>query len=287
MKTFRKALQSEQFAITAELSLNAENPARQALEQAEVLTGRVDGVVVGGDPHISPTALAALLIRNGVDPVVKLNCRDRNRIALHSDLLGLRAIGVSSLVLNRDGDSNSQDHIPAKAVFDVNCRELVAMAHSINEEEWSDGHHEFLIGTLGEAFEPGPEWAGEPLVARAGAGARFLQTLPCFDVGVLRVYLQKLVELKLTWSYSVTVTLAPLCSAEAARRLLEDRQGTVIPEDLIHSLETAADPEREGIEICANLMREIADIPGVSGVNLLTLENPGAVVETIRASGLT
>ncbi len=118
------------------------------------------------------------------------------------------------------------------------------------------------------------------------AGARFLQTQPCFNLVLLRRYLQGLVQAKVTWKYSVIVTLAPLPSAKMARWLAENNRGALIPDALIERLENSTDPEQEGIEICAELMREIADIPGVSGINLLTLGNPRAVTASIKASGL-
>jgi len=290
MKTFRKALQGAGFPITAELSLRKETTVDEALEQAAMLAGSVDAFQVSENPHswaqVAPHALASLLIRLGIDPVPRLTCRDRNRIALQSDLLGLRALGVSSLILNKGSQLPAGNELGAKPVFDLSCRELVAMAHAMNEEEWADGDHEFVIGTSATVFAPKPGWSAESLSARATAGARFLQTQPCFNLNLLRRYMQGMVEAKLTWSYSVIVTLAPLPSAETARWLLQNGRNTVIPDALIDRLENTPDAEQEGIAICAELMQEVARIPGVSGINLLTLGNPGAVVAAIEASGL-
>jgi methylenetetrahydrofolate reductase (NADPH) len=160
------------------------------------------------------------------------------------------------------------------------------MAASMNEEDGADAERGFLIGTSAAAYSPAIGGDAESLLARAGAGARFLQIRPCFDAGALREYMQKLVQAKLTWNYSVIVTLAPLCSVETARWLLENSMGALVPESLIAKLDKADDPENEGIDLCAGLMREYAGIPGISGVNLLTLGQPGAVGSAIRSSGL-
>ena len=98
--------------------------------------------------------------------------------------------------------------------------------------------------------------------------------------------MHRLVEARITWYYSVIVTLAPLPGADAARWLLKNSRETVIPEALVQRLEKAANPEREGVDICAGLIREISKIPGISGVNLLTLGNPESVIAVIESSGL-
>ena len=102
----------------------------------------------------------------------------------------------------------------------------------------------------------------------------------------MRRYMQQLVEKKLTWSYSVIVTLAPIPCARTARWLAENSHGAVVPHQVVKRLEDAANPEKEGIDICAGLISDVASVPGVSGVNLLTLGNPGAVKTAIMASGI-
>jgi methylenetetrahydrofolate reductase (NADPH) len=290
LKTFRQALQSAEFAVTAELSAQRETSIDGMLSQAADLAEFVDAVQVREDSHskvlVSPLAVSSLLLGNGIDSIPSLSCRDRNRIALQSDLLGLRAMGVTSLILNRGKRFPKEIEHEAKPVLDINCRELVAMAHAMNEEEREGAAHEFVIGTGARAQSPGPGWSPEPLLDRASAGARFLQTQPCFDIELLERYMQRLVEARVTWHYSVIITLAPLPHSDVALRLMENSPETIIPKALIHQLETAADPEQEGIDICAGLMKKLAKIPGVTGVNLMTLGNPEAVVAAIDTSGL-
>jgi methylenetetrahydrofolate reductase (NADPH) len=290
VKSFRTKLQGTGFPITAELFLARRTTVDEAMKQAGQLAGCVDAIQVADNPYswaqISPLALASLLIREGIDPVPRLACRDRNRIALQSDLLGLRAMGVSSVVLVKGSLLPEGNDLKAKPVFDLGCPELVALAQALNEEGRRDAGHEFVIGTGATVFGPEPGWNADYLLARAMAGARFLQTQPCFNLVLLRRYLQGLVRARVTWKYSVIVTLAPLPSARMARWLAENSRGVLIPDELIERLENSKDPEQEGIEICAELMREIAGVPGVSGINLLTLGNPRAVTASIKASGL-
>lgn len=242
-------MQSNAFTLTAELALHDQTTAENVLGQARLLADSVDGIQIAESPgagaQVSPLALAGILIRNGIDAIPRLTCRDRNRIALQSDLLGMRAIGVTSVMLTRGGDIPKDHEVMAKPVFDVTCHELIAMAHAID-----DG---MLIGTDATVFSPPADRDTDELLARANAGARFLQTQPCSNIDELRQFMQGLVEAKITWSYSLIVTLSP---------------------------------EREGVESCAELMREISGIPGVSGVNLLCLENPETVIAAIAASEL-
>lgn len=122
------------------------------------------------------------------------------------------------------------------------------------------------------------------LFSRAAAGASFLVTQPCFSVDVLKAWLQRLVELKLTWKFAVVVTLAPLPSAETARWLQLHSRGVAIPQELLASLDSAPDPEQAGIDHCIELVREVREMPGVSGINMLTLGNPHAAAAVLQAA---
>jgi methylenetetrahydrofolate reductase (NADPH) len=289
LRTFRQALQERLFTVTAEFSFQSETSVDEVLHQAEMLSGAVDGFQVAENPQAymqtSVVALAALLKQRGLDPVPQLSCRDRNRIALQSDLLGLRALGITSVLLNKGGRLPVEDETVAAPVFDLNARELVAMAQELNDEA-ENLSSELLIGTDATVCAPGPRWSPDPLLGRAAAGARFLQTQPCFNLKMLRKYMRRLVEEKVTWQFAMIVTLAPLPSAETAAWLQDNIRGALIPPALVERLQHADDPEQEGIDICAELIREIVAIPGISGINLLTLGNPPAVRAAIEAAGL-
>lgn len=290
MRTFREAIQGEKFAITAELTLKRESSEDDVLQQADSLGPYVDGIQVSDNPfawvQMSAVTAAGILIHHGIDPIPILTCRDRNRIALHSDLIGLRAVGVTSVLLMR-GHRVPENHvIAATTVFDTTGRELIAMAADLGEDEKMGPGRAFLIGTGARAFRPNRGWRAESLLERANAGARFLQTQLCFNMDILRHYMKRFVEAKLTWKFSVMVSLSPLPSAKTAKWLKENMSDSRIPKSVIQRLEDAQDPEREGIEICAGLMREIAEIPGVSGVNLMTTGNAQSISAAIEASGL-
>jgi methylenetetrahydrofolate reductase (NADPH) len=290
LRTFAQALASQSFAITAELPLWGNTLAGEIVKQAKRLAPHVDGVQFAAHPehrgHMPPLALASLLTHAHIDPVIRLDCRDRNRQALRSDLIGLKTLGVSSLVLNRGHQLENPAALDSKPVFDVNCRELIAMAVEIGEAPSGEAGREFMIGTGATVFRPNADWKAELYRTRAKAGARFLQTQPCWSVPMLRHFMRRLVDLRMTWNFAVIVTLGPLPGMQAASWQFEQAKGAVIPKTVLSELAAAAEPERAGIELCARQMQEVAEIPGVSGVNLLTLGNPDAVIAAIEASGL-
>ncbi len=282
MKTFREAVQREQFSISAELTVKRASTADDIRRQADVLGNFVDGIQVTDNPYawvqMSALSAAGILIDHGVDAVPIMTCRDRNRIALQSDLLGLHALGVTSLMLMRGPRVPKNHSVPASTVFDLSGRELIALASSLDDK--------FFIGTAARAFRPKRGWRAETLAAKAAAGARFLQTQLCFNMDILRCYMERFIAANLARSYSVMASLSPLPSAKTARWVKKNMSDSRIPDAIIQRLEDAKNPEQEGIAICAELMQEISGITGVSGVNLMTTGDPEAIPAAIRASGL-
>jgi methylenetetrahydrofolate reductase (NADPH) len=290
MKTFREALQGKAFTITADLTLNSSSGADDIARQVDLLGPYVDGLQVTDSPwawvQMSALSAAALVQRHGIDPIAILTCRDRNRVALQSDLLGLRALGVRSLLLMRGHKMPKEHPVPATPVYDVSGLELVKMAAQLGAAQGGTAPDEFYIGAGARAFRPERDWDAESLTKRFNAGARFLQTQLCFNMDILRCYMQHMVETRMTWKYSVIISLTPLPSVATARWLKKSLIDSRIPRSVIASLEQAADPTREGVAICAGLMQEIAEIPGVSGVNLMTTGDPELLRDAIKASGL-
>jgi len=290
LRKFRDAVQGKDFSISAELSLRREFTASDVHRQVDTLGEIVDGIQVTDNPwswvQMSAVAAASLVLQRGIDPIPWLTCRDRNRIALQSDLLGLRAMGVSSVLLTR-GQAVSKDHqVEAVTVADTTDRQLVAMARTLNEDASLGKEEELFIGTGARLFRAGAKWQAESLKARADAGARFLQTQLCLNTDIIRAYIDALVRTKLTWKYAVIITLAVLPSAKTAIWMKKNMREVKIPVPLVERLQDADDAEFEGIKICAELMQEISEIPGVSGINLMTMGNPESIPAAIKASGL-
>jgi methylenetetrahydrofolate reductase (NADPH) len=235
---------------------------------------------------MSGMAAAALLLQQGMDPIVHMTCRDRNRIALQSDLIGAAALGVTSVLLMRG------EHIPdsmkpkVRNVFDTRAKELMAFIQDLKDAETVPLISDFLVGATATLFDPAADWTPDNLIEKCDAGANFVQTQLCFDMDIVRNYMARIVASKLTHRLSFIMALSPLPSADVARWMRDSVKGALVPESIIERMDEASDPECEGIEICAELLRELATIPGVAGANLLTLGNLETIPAAIDTSGV-
>lgn len=259
-------------------------------EAAELLRNHVSGVLVTdnqfGQLHMSTLAAASLLIRNGVDPIVQLACRNRNRIALLSELLGAAALGVTSLMLIR-GDRVPDGFKPRpKAVLDVNATELIATASRLKNDDRLTVLPDFFIGGLVTPHAAKAGWNPVKLRKKVDAGAQFVQTHVCMNIPLLRTYMKHLVATGLLRRLNVFVSLAIPGSADDARWLAEHRPSIRIPEEIIRRIEQAADGEQEGVRICAEQLQQLAEIPGVAGAHLVATRNLASIPAAIDAAGV-
>lgn len=290
MKTLREAIRTRDFAVSAEIYLRAETNSAALREQASVLKDSVDAILLTdnqfGQLHLSTIAAAAILLDCGVDPVVQLASRNRNRIALVSDLLGARALGVSSLLLIA-GERVPKDVQPRpKPVLDVSATELIRTAATISIDEALPDQQDFYVGGIATPVLPGPRWTPRKVLEKIEAGAQFIQTHICMDIEMLRAWLKHLVLNKLIRKTSVIVSVAVLASADDARWLCDQRPNVNVPDELIRRMENATDPAAEGIRICAELIAGMREIPGVDGVCLVSVRDLEAIPEVVRAAGL-
>jgi methylenetetrahydrofolate reductase (NADH) len=288
--SFRDSLSSEDFVVTAELPLTPDATAQSLLDDAAMLKTCVDGILLTdnqyGRPHMAPSSAASILLGGGFEPIVQLSCRNRNRIALLGELLGARAMGVGTLMLVRGSKLPDEYKPRPKAVMDMDAKELVVTAKKINDDEQLKSTDEFLIAASGTVHDPEPPWHPEELLAKADAGVQLIFTQLCLDAGVLRRYMAFLVQQKLLRRLNVMVSVAIICSAEVAQWLRETRRRAIIPQAMLERLSNAGDPDEEGVELCAELLREIATIPGVSGVNFVAAGNLAMIPDIIDRSGV-
>jgi len=287
LKTFREASRNQDFTVSANLELTQKTTRESIVAQAKILGPVVDAIQVTDSPngaiHISALAASALLVQQGVDPITYMTCRDRNKIALRNDLLGAKALGITSLIIQR-GHKLHDDYKPkTRQVFDFDNKALINAAAGVDQEGSDDG---FYIGAVITAFNPRTGWQAKSLTTKADTGARFLQTQICFDMDLLRRYMAFLVALRLTHRVRIIVSLATLPSAEMAKWVRDSVRGSVMPDAVIRRFEQASDPEREGIRLCVEFIREIQGIPGIDGVNIVAAGDVATIPAAVRAAGL-
>lgn len=286
--SFRESLRSKNFVVTAHVNL-AQAPDAEALHrQGEILRPTVDAVQLTDTTqlHMSGIAAAAILTRQGIDPIVHMNCRDRNRIALQKDFLGATVLGVTSVLVMRGKKIPDSRKLGVRNVFDTPALEFMAYIESLKNATNASLAPDFLVGASAEIFDPEDDWTPKNLTRKCDAGANFIQMQLCFDMAVVRNYMDHMIASKLTHRLAFIMALSPLPSADVARWMRDNVKGALVPEPIIERLERASDPESEGVDICAELLQELATIPGVSGANLLTMGELETIPAAIIASGV-
>jgi methylenetetrahydrofolate reductase (NADPH) len=288
-----RRLTGGQFVLTAEVVPPVSCDPQDLLARALPLRGVADAVNVtdgaGARAHMSATAAAALLVGAGIEPILQLTCRDRNRIALQGELMGAAALGIRNLLLLRGDDPKAGDQPDAKPVFDLDSRGLTETARSIRDDGKLPqgaavaGRAEFFIGAADLPIDPPPEWQPDGLKAKVAAGAAFVQTQFCMDTGVVRRYAARLAEAGLAGRLFVIVGVNPLRSARSAAWMRHHLFGTIIPDAMVARMESAADPVAEGRRICVEVIEELATIPGIAGAHIMAPGNAAAIPEVIAA----
>jgi len=235
---------------------------------------------------MSTVVAASILINAGVDPIVQIASRNRNRLALISDLIGAAALGVTSLLLVRGHHAPKEFKPRPKPVLDVNAAELIRIASTVNQGLGISHSPDFYIGGLVLAHRPKKSWNGKLLADKIDAGAGYLQTHICMDIEVLKTFMKRLVDNGIVRRTSIIGATAILGSAEDARWLRENRRNVLIPDSVVDRLEQASDPRQEGINICTEILHAMLDIPGISGANIMAAQDLATIPETIDAAGL-
>jgi 5,10-methylenetetrahydrofolate reductase len=288
LKTFSQALDIHDFAISAELPLTPDSTRASILEQARSLQHLVDAIHVPdnrfGRVHIAPLAVAAILLESGIDPVMEMGCRNRNRIALISDLLGARALGVTSLLLNRGKKAPAEFMPQTTYLVDTNVKDLIGIARNVYQDEELKGNINYLLGTVATVHDRLEDWSPERLNAKIESGANFVQTHFCLDIDVLQRYIKHLISQKITRRVSVVVGTGPLVSYESAIGMRDDQTHLLIPKATLNRLRQASDQRQEGIEICAEFLVQARKIPGLSGAHLSCADDFSAISATLEAS---
>jgi methylenetetrahydrofolate reductase (NADPH) len=288
---FEAKLRAGEFAITAEISPPLSSDPKDLLQRAMPLAGVADAINItdgaSSRVHMSALAAAAILVRQGVKPIMQLTCRDRNRIALQSDLLGAAALGVRNLLILTGDDPRAGDQPDAKPVFDLDSRTLIETAVAIRDRHELPtgrkvaGSTEYFIGVADTPLDPPTGWVPASLQNKIAAGAQFAQTQFCMNPAIARRYMERLAEEGITDRLFVLIGIAPLPSARTALWMREHLPGSIIPDAVIDRLARAGDPKAEGKRICIELLRELSEIPGVSGAHIMAPRNHSAIAEVI------
>lgn len=294
MTSLQDKLAQGRFVLTAEVTPPVSFDRGELVAKAAPLKGLADAVNVtdgaGARPHLGALTAAATLLEQGIEPILQLTCRDRNRIALQSDLISAAASGIQNLLMLRGDDPSAGDQPDAKAVFDLDTRALTETARKLRDTgelptgRKVSGKAAFFLGAADSPIDPPPGWEPKGLIAKHAAGAQFVQTQFCMDAGIVRRYMARLAEHGLAGKLSFLIGVCPLRSAKSARWMKEKLFGTIIPDAYVDRMESASDPVAEGQRICVEVIAELAAIPEVAGCHIMAPNNDAAVADVIAAA---
>ena len=283
------------FVVTAEV-----NPPRHAdpetvRRQARLLHGAVDAInltdCTRGILRMSSTAAAILVREEGVEPIVQMTCRDRNQIALQSELLGLSALGLPNVLLLTGDDPTAGDHPEAKAVFDLNGTSLLAAANRLRREGTSvsgakiSSPPTLLLGAAGDPEKDLTQPDRPTIADKAAAGADFIQTQPVFDVARFASWLALVRDAGLHERPAILAGVFILDSAKRAQ-FLQQVPGVVLSDAIVERLERADDAREEGLRIAIELANQLTALDGVRGVHLMGIEASSAMRTVVERSSL-
>jgi 5,10-methylenetetrahydrofolate reductase len=288
-------LRQGEFVVTAELNPPKSASGTAVKRRAGILKGTVDAVNVT-DSSRSVVAMAAipaaLLVREaGVEPVVQITGRDRNRIALQADLLGAAALGLANFLFMSGDDPKHGNHPDAVHVKDLDGVGLVKMAVGMRDDhKFLSGDEikqapEYFIGATASPFTKPMSADLEKTVEKINSGADFLQTQPVFDLATFSQWLAELRRVGGGREASVIAGVLVLRSVEQAERVARV-PGVALGQDVVDRLKKAPDAEQEGIAMAVEMAKSLRALPGVHGVHLYSLEWPEAVPLVAERAGL-
>ena len=291
-----RVLRRGEFAVTAELNPPDSADPEDVYERAAIFEGWVDGINAtdgsGANCHMSSVGICALLTRMGYAPIMQISCRDRNRIAIQGDVLGASAMGVANILCLTGDGVQAGDQPGAKAVFDFDCMSLLETIRTMRDEaKFLSGRKltttpKVFLGAAINPFAPPYDFRPYRLMKKIAAGAQFVQSQYCFDVPMLKAYMDKVRDLGLNEKCFILVGVGPLASARAAKWIRSNVPGIHIPDAIIERLEGAENQKAEGKKICIEIMQEVKEMAGVSGVHVMAYRQEELVAEIVDESGV-
>ena len=287
MSHFSEKLKSKKFIVTCELFPPKGTDLTNLLKKAEALKGMVDGVNVTDSQRaimrISPLAVCHILKERGLEPIFQLTCRDRNRIALQSDLLGASVLGIENILILSGDHPAIGDHPQAKPVYDLDSIQLLKTARTLEKGEDLGGKRlkgvpKFCLGAVANPSFVPLELQVLMMEKKVQAGAEFFQTQPIFDLKTFKDFQKKASKLEA----KVIIGIFLFKSLKMAKLL--DEMGLKIPQEYLERLEKTEDPLKEGINIAVDLIQEIKN--ECDGVHLMALGKEEYIPEILKRANL-
>ena len=294
----QQTLKSGVLAVTAEISPPKHASAIEIRQQARLLNSFIHAANITDCQtavvRMSSICAGTHLLQEDVEPVIQMTCRDRNRIAMQSDLLGAYSLGLRNLLCLSGDHQSFGNHPTAKNVYDVDSIQLIQMVRRMKDEglffsgeKIKDHNPRFFIGAVANPFADPFEYRVDRLEKKIEAGAEFIQTQSVFDLERFERFMEMCVARGLHQRAYILAGVTPLRSWKAAKFLQTGVPGMIMPDEVVRRLKEAEDPAEEGKLICLEQIRYIKErIKGVAGFHLIAIAWPDVVPDLVRRAEL-
>jgi len=293
-------LRSGKFAVTAELG-PPRGADRSVIEKkAAILKGYGDAFNITDCQtavvRMSSIAAGRIVLDAGLEPIIQMTCRDRNRIAIQSDLLGAAALGAKNLLCLTGDHQKFGDHPMAKGVFDIDSIQLIQMVKILRDEkkfqsgqELKASEPKFFIGAAENPFADPFKFRAIRLAKKITAGTDFIQTQIIYNVKKFKEWMTMVTDMGLHEKAFILAGVAPLKSAGMARHMKHNVPGMDVPDEVMNRMTAASAAKKgkeEGIMICLEVIEQVREIKGIAGVHIMAVEWEEAVPEIVRQARL-
>ncbi len=284
MKTgsnLEKILESGHFAVTAELGPPKGADAEVIKKKGNLLRDYADAINITDNQtaivRMSSIACGTILTQLHLEPIVQVVCRDRNRLAIQSDILGAAALGIKNVLCLSGDHQKFGNHPQAKNVYDIDAIHLIqAFKRMRDEKKLLDGgdltiEPRLYIGAVENPYADPYEFRAVRLTKKIRAGCDFIQTQGVFDVKKFKDWMRIITDQGSDRKVHILAGIIPIKSAGMARYMREYVSGVSVPDEIVTRMENAKDPRQEGINICLEIIEELKQIPGLHGIHIMAV----------------
>jgi methylenetetrahydrofolate reductase (NADPH) len=313
-----RVLRAGHFAVTGELGPPQSADREVITDKVGLLRGYCDAVNITDNQtaivRMSSIGAGAIVVQEGLEPVIQMTCRDRNRLAIQSDLLGAYALGMRNLLCLSGDHQTFGNHPTSKNVFDIDSVQQIKMVADMRDEcvfqcgdKMKGLEPRFFIGAASAPFADPLDFRPYRLGKKVNAGADFIQSQLIYDIEAFKVFMEKVRQLGLHEKTYFLAGVGPLKSPGMARYMKNNVPGILIPDEMIDRMTAAGDPwkgiskddltkedkkarsaawKEMGITICIELIQQLQEIEGVAGVHIMAIEWEEAVKPIVEGAGL-
>jgi methylenetetrahydrofolate reductase (NADPH) len=295
MSNLERKLTAREFVVTAELPVIDAGGHSEIMRQLAPMKAFVDAFNATDNPsahaHCSPLAVAIGLMQAGVEPVMQLTCRDRNRLALESELVGAAMHGVQNICCLTGDDVTAGDEPEARRVFDLDGPQLIALTRVLESGRYISGRPltpapHFLVGAVENPGAPPLEYRVRRAAKKAQAGARFLQLQLCYRPELLERFVRDAHDAGLTEQLALIPSICILRTVAGMRFVATKVPGIDVPPEVVARVERASDPEAECFEIAYELASHALSLPGVAGLHFISFRKDAGIAKLCTRLGI-